>query len=160
MGDKAFHRCFDYAYTGECENQLLPLLEKIEKKQSFNSIKGLYYRTKNGKVKFTGPNTYSRDLDSLPLPARDLLPMHKYQIGTLEGRKNFTSILTMRGCPWHCIFCASDKLNTTLVSKRSAESVVEEIKYVIDNFGIRHFLIMDDVITVYFKDHLGIICEK
>ena len=160
MGDKAFHRCFDYAYTGECENQLLPLLEKIEKKQSFDNIKGLYYRTKNGKVKFTGSNIYIRDLDSLPFPARDLLPIHKYKIGTLKGRKNFTSILTMRGCPWHCIFCASDKLNTTLVSKRSAESVVEEIKYVIDNFGIRHFLIMDDVITLYFKDHLGIICEK
>ena len=160
MGEKAFHRCFDYAYTGECENQLIPLLEKIENNQPFNNIKGLYYRTKNGKVKFTGMNTYIRDLDSLPLPARDLLPMHKYKIGTLEGRKNFTSILTMRGCPWHCIFCASDKLNTTLVSKRSAESVVEEIKYVVDNFGIRHFLIMDDVITLYFKDHLGIICEK
>ena len=160
QGEKAFHKCFDYAYTGECENQLVPLLEKIEKKQSFDNIKGLYYRNGGDEVMFTGPNTYIRDLDSLPLPARDLLPMHKYKIGTLEGRKNFTSILTMRGCPWHCIFCASDKLNTTLVSKRSAESVVEEIKYVIDNFGIRHFLIMDDVITLYFKDHLGIICEK
>jgi len=159
VGEKAFHRCFDYAYTGECENQLLPLLEKIEKEQSFDNIKGLYYR--NGdEVMFTGPNTYIRDLDSLPFPARDLLPMHKYKIGTLEGRKNFTSILTMRGCPWHCIFCASDKLNTTLVSKRSAESVVEEIKHVINEYGIRHFLIMDDVITLYFKDHLGIICEK
>ena len=64
MGEKAFHRCFDYAYTGECENQLIPLLEKIENNQSFNSIKGLYYRTKNSKVKFTGMNTYIRDLDS------------------------------------------------------------------------------------------------
>jgi len=160
MGEKAFHKCFDYAYTGECENQLVPLLEKIEKKQSFDNIKGLYYRNGDDEVMFTGPNTYIRDLDALPLPARDLLPMHKYKMGTLEGRKNFTSILTMRGCPWHCIFCASDKLNTTLVSKRSAESVVEEIKHVINEYGIRHFLFMDDVLTLYFDEHLRIICEK
>jgi len=160
QGEKAFHKCFDYAYTGECENQLVPLLEKIEKKQSFDNIKGLYYRTKNGKVKFTGSNIYIRDLDSLPFPARDLLPIHKYKIGTLKGRKNFTSILTMRGCPWHCIFCASDKLNTTLVSKRSPENVIEEIKHVVNEYGIRHFLFMDDVLTLYFDDHLKIICEK
>ena len=156
---EAFHKCFDYGYCGECENQLAPFLNALEKNTSFKNIKGIYYRDK-GKVMYTGTNTYVRDLDSLPFPARDLLPMHKYKIGTLEGRKNFTSILTMRGCPWHCIFCASDKLNTTLVSKRSPENVITEIKQCIDKFGIRHFLFMDDVLTLYFDQHLKKICEK
>ena len=129
MGEKAFHKCFDYAYTGECENQLVPLLDCIENNKPFDNIKGLYYRNGGDEVMFTGPNTYIRDLDSLPFPSRDLLPQYKYKLGTLKGRKNFTSILTMRGCPWHCIFCASDKLNTTLVSKRSPENVIEEIKH-------------------------------
>ena len=158
QGEKAFHECFDYAYSGECENQFIPLLDNIENNKKFDNIKGLYYRKRN-KVIFTGQNTYIRDLDSLPLPARDLLPMYKYKIGTLEGRKNFTSILTMRGCPWHCIFCASDKLNTTLVSKRSPESVVDEIKQVVNEYDIRHFLFMDDVLTLYFDDHMKKICE-
>ena len=159
-GEKAFHDCFDYAYSGECENQLIPLLDTLENNQTLKNVKGLYYRNKNGKVKFTGPNTYVRDLDALPFPARDLLPMHKYKMGTMKGRKNFTSILTARGCPWHCIFCASDKLNTTLISQRSPESVVEEMEQCITDFGIRHFFLMDDVITLYFQDHLGLICEK
>ena len=157
---QAFHKCFDYAYCGECENQFVPLLDCIEKNKPLDEIKGLYYRDDKGEVLYTGENTYIRDLDSLPFPARDLLPQHKYKIGTLEGRKNFTSILTMRGCPWHCIFCASDKLNTTLVSKRSPDDVIEEIKQVVNEYGIRHFLFMDDVLTLYFKDHLKIICEK
>ena len=158
--EEAFHECFDYAYCGECENQFIPLLECIEKNKPLDEIKGLYYRDDNHKILYTGENTYIRDLDSLPFPARDLLPQHKYKLGTLEGRKNFTSILTMRGCPWHCIFCASDKLNTTLVSKRSPDDVIEEIKQVVNEYGIRHFLFMDDVLTLYFKDHLKIICEK
>jgi len=160
MGEKAFHKCFDYAYTGECENQLVSLLDCIENNKPFDNIKGLYYRNGGDEVMFTGSNTYIRDLDSLPFPTRDLLPQYKYKLGTLKGRKNFTSILTMRGCPWHCIFCASDKLNTTLVSKRSPESVIEEIKHVVNEYGIRHFLFMDDVLTLYFDDHLKIICEK
>ena len=66
----------------------------------------------------------------------------------------------MRGCPWHCIFCASDKLNTTAVNKRSPDSVVKEIKQVVNDFGIKHFFIVDDVLTLYFKNHMKIICEK
>ena len=159
QGKKSFHECFDYGYSGECENQLVPFLNALEKNTSFKNVRGIYYRDK-GKVKFTGENKYVRDLDSLPFPARDLLPMHKYRIGTLHGRLNFTPILTMRGCPWHCIFCASDKLNTTLVSKRSPDDVIAEIKECIDKFGIRHFLFMDDVLTLYFNQHLKTICEK
>ena len=158
-GKKAFYKCFDYGYCGECENQLLSLLKGIENEGDLSDILGLYYR--NGKeVIYTGTNTYIRDLDSLPFPARDLLPMHKYKVGTLRGRLNFTTIHSMRGCPWHCIFCASDKLNTTLVSRRSPESIIEEIKQVINDFGIKHFLFTDDVLTLYFDDHLKIICEK
>ena len=158
-GKKAFYKCFDYGYCGECENQLLSLLKGIENEGDLSDILGLYYR--NGKeVIYTGTNTYIRDLDSLPFPARDLLPMHKYKVGTLRGRLNFTTIHSMRGCPWHCIFCASDKLNTTLVSRRSPESIIEEIKQVINDFGIKHLLFTDDVLTLYFDDHLKIICEK
>jgi radical SAM superfamily enzyme YgiQ (UPF0313 family) len=158
-GEKTFYKCFDYGYCGECENQLLPLLEGIENRGDLSNILGLYYR--NGKeVIYTGPNTYIRDLDSLPFPARDLLPMQKYKIGTLKGRLNFTTIHSMRGCPWHCIFCASDQLNTTLVTMRSPESIIGEIKQVINNFGIKHFLFTDDVLTLYFDDHLRKICEK
>ena len=159
-GEKAFYDCFDYGYNGECENQLLKLFKKIEQGKYPYGVKGVYYRTKTGKVSYTGANTYHRDLDSLPFPARDLLPYDKYKVGTIKGRLPFTSIQTMRGCPWHCIFCASDKLNTTAVNKRSPDSVMEEIRHIVNDLGIKHLFIVDDVLTLYFKDHMKIICEK
>jgi radical SAM superfamily enzyme YgiQ (UPF0313 family) len=157
-GDKAFFDCFDYGYNGECEDQLLSFFDAAEKGKGIEKVKGVFYRH-NNKIHYTGPNVYQRRLDELPFPARDLLPYDKYKIGTLHGRKNFTSIQSMRGCPWHCIFCASDKLNTTAVSKRSPESIIEEMKQVIDNFGVRHFFVVDDVLTLYFDQHQKIICE-
>ena len=55
-GEKAFHKCFDYAYSGECENQLVPLLEKLENNQTPKEVKGLYYRNKNNDADLTVSN--------------------------------------------------------------------------------------------------------
>jgi len=78
----------------------------------------------------------------------------------MHGRKHFTSIQTMRGCPWKCIFCASEALNTTRVVMRSPESVVDEIKKVVTDYPfITHFYIVDDVLTLW-KKHVTEICDR
>lgn len=94
------------------------------------------------------PDGQGFPLDQFPVPARHLLPMERYKLGTLKGRLAMTSIQTTRGCPWKCIFCASEVLLTTRVIRRSPTSVVSEMKSVVSDFGIRHFYIVDDVMTL------------
>ena len=158
MKEQALEPCFDYGVVGECEDTFPLFLSRLEQKRSVADLGGLLFRDDAGAARFTGPHIYKRELDKLPWPARHLLLMHKYKLGTLQGRKNFTSIQTIRGCPWKCIFCASDALNTTSVGKRSPRSVVEEMKYVIERFGTRHFMIVDDVLTLD-RDHISLLCE-
>ena len=80
-----------------------------------------------------------------------LLKMGQYKIGTLNGRLPFSSIQTFRGCPWKCIFCASDQLETTRILKKSITKIVDEIEHVNKTYGITHFTIIDDVLTLVRK---------
>ena len=107
--EKAFLPQFDYAFMGEAERSLLEFLKAYRTFGEFP--KGMLYR-KRGQVINTGA-AWLRDttmrkselggqypLDEVPLPARHLLPMEKYRLGTPNGRDQFTSLQTARGCPW------------------------------------------------------------
>lgn len=172
MKEEAFLPHFDFAFTGEAEHSLPKFLELYKNGEDLRQVKGLIFRDK-GEVVINGePEWVQSDLptkgsnvgqhyplDNFPLPARHLLDMTKYHLGTMQGRKPFTSIQTMRGCPWKCIFCASEALNTTRVVMRSPESIVEEMKSVVRDFPyISHFFIVDDVLTLW-KQHIIKICD-
>jgi anaerobic magnesium-protoporphyrin IX monomethyl ester cyclase len=91
------------------------------------------------------------DLDSLPLPARDLLG-DKLGGNVFAHRKSkfgdvSTVISTSRGCPSACAFCASVNLWKRKIIYRSPESVAAEIRHVIDTYGVRQFRFSDDNIT-------------
>ena len=111
--EKAFLPQFDYAIMGEAERALPEFLDLAEMGHldAFD-VKGLIYRKLNGEVVNNGA-AWLRDttmrkselggqypLDEVPLPARHLLPMEKYRLGTPNGRDRFTSLQTARGCPW------------------------------------------------------------
>ncbi len=157
MKEKAFAPAFDFAFVSEAENSWPQLLDHYENGKDISEIKGLMY-WENGEIKSTGQPDDIEEIDSLPFPARHLLPMDQYKLGTLYGRKNFTSIQTMRGCPWKCIFCASAALKTTSMRVRSPRSVVAEMKSVVNQFDIRHFYIVDDVMTLW-REHIIEICD-
>ena len=55
-----------------------------------------------------------------------------------------TSVLTSRGCPYGCIFCCSAELYQHQIRYRSVENVIQEITYLIDNFGINYIYFRDD----------------
>ncbi len=157
MKERALMAAFDYAFIGEAEQSWPEFLNRYANKQDLSSVAGIIYR-KDGRVVSTGQPADITDLDALPFPARHLLKMPLYKLGTLRGRLPFTSIQTMRGCPWKCIFCASEALKTTQMRVRSPRSVVEEMKQVVDRFGTRHFYIVDDVMTLW-KEHILKICD-
>lgn len=161
LKEDAFYPCFDYAFIGEADKSWPLFLKKYEEceniSEHISEIKGILFRDKNGDIKFTGEPDPIDDIDSIPFPARHLLKMDKYKIGTLKGTKKFTTIMTVRGCPFNCIFCSTNVFGKK-IRKRSPISVIEEIKSVVKNFGIRHFIFLDDTLTLD-KSHILKICD-
>ncbi|GAI51503.1 unnamed protein product, partial [marine sediment metagenome] len=97
---------------------------------------------KNGKVVINQLRPLISDLDSLPMPAYHLLPMDKYP---------YHQMLGSRGCPYNCIFCASPEFWRRKVRFRSYKLVVDEIEYLIKNYGLKEFDFKDDVLFLNKK---------
>jgi radical SAM superfamily enzyme YgiQ (UPF0313 family) len=123
-----------------------------------SGTKGILYRD-NGKVIFTGDPPRFEDMDSLPLPSRELLKNELYTIGTPVGRKQFTTIYTIWGCPFRCIFCCTGAFLGKKMRKRNPDLVIDEIKHVMKEYGTTHFMFMDDTLTMDRK-HIMDICNK
>lgn len=144
--EEVFYDCFDYFVIGQCEGTFGPFLNALEKKEDVSSIPGLLFR-KDEKPFFSGENTQITDLDEIPFPARRLLNADLYHVGTLKGRKKYTSIMTSRGCPFKCVFC-STSIYGNKVRRRSVEEVIREIRHLIEDFNINHFYFLDDTLTL------------
>lgn len=154
---------FDFIVVGEGEDTLLELCktyaeESSKKGEIFKNIPGLYFRTETGEVVRTKQRDFIYDLDSLPLPAYDLLPVKDYHDFLITGERAI-SILTGRGCPYNCQFCASPRLFQRKVRNFSLEYIFTLLDYLIENYGFSNFRIMDDVFTLSKKRVLKF-CEQ
>ncbi|MDI6902781.1 MAG: radical SAM protein [Methanocellales archaeon] len=145
----------DFAVVGEGEITILELANALEKGQSLSKVKGLAYK-KDG-IKINSKRPLIEDLDSLPFPARDLLPMERYK-PFFYKKLPFTTMLTSRGCPFSCIYCSSRVIFNRKWRSRSPENVVEEIEEVVDKFGIKEIFFNDDLFTLD-KKRVQKICD-
>ena len=140
----------DFAIQGEGESSIEILIDKIESNADVSTVPGLITRDFENP-----PACYIENLDSLPFPARHLLPNDRYKYILSSGR--VTTIFSSRGCPYNCIFC--DK--TVFGSKwraRSAGNVLDEIELVVKDYGIKAIVFYDDLFTVK-KDRVIEICR-
>ncbi len=104
-------------------------------------------RDADGEIHYSGDVEPSMDMDAIPWPDRRLLPYKEYRVGTMKGEFNYTSLIMTRGCPFKCVFCATD-LYGTKVRRRSMDHVMEEIEHVVNDLGITHINFLDDVLTL------------
>lgn len=86
-----------------------------------------------------------QDLDEIPMPAWDLLPMKKYNL-KLDGEPA-TSLITSRGCPFGCVYCGKQVYGRTWRG-HSAKRVIAEMQFLKDKYGIESFVIYDDTFTL------------
>ena len=130
----------DIIVRGEGEATLAELLGVIHDQEKWITIPGIVFKER-GQIRTTEPRPFIQDLDALPLPARHLLPMARYQALGYP-----VSIITSRGCPNHCIFCLGRRMVGQRVRFRSAGHIADEIEQ-LQALGISFINIADDLFT-------------
>jgi len=149
--------CLDLIVRGEGEETCLELLNGYFEKKDLSEIRGLALR-KDGKIIFT-PERDAINLDALPMPAWHLFDLSLYN-QTLEGEKKTKAIgvISSRGCPNNCVFCANNSFLRTL-RLLSPAKFVDQIEFLNKNYGYTGFDIWDDTLTMSRK-HILEICDE
>lgn len=146
------HGCIDYIVLGEGETTMLKLVERIMSNKSVEDIGGLAYM-QNGKAVIREKEVKGliEDLDILPFPAYDLLPIENYinaksPHGASRGRT--LQMIATRGCPYTCTFCTAPKMWLPQWRSRSAINVVDEMEHWHKELGINDFHFEDLTIVL------------
>ena len=138
----------DVAAVGEAELTFLELLNAFENNQPLKNIQGIAYKEK-GKVIQTPEREKIQDLDFFPIPDRDLINMKNYRPSASYYKQlPAYTMMTTRGCPYRCTFCATAKTGYRM---HSVERVVEEMKILVEKYGTKEILIRDDTFTLNRK---------
>lgn len=142
------NKCFDVAVIGEGERTIIELIESFLSNKELENIKGIAYR-KNRKIIITAPRPYIQDLDCLPYPAFDLLPPLENYHSSPGSYKSLPigTIITGRGCPFKCTFCARGVFGNE-VRLRSAKNIVDEMEILVKKFGAKEIRVWDDTFNV------------
>ncbi len=146
--------CVDVVVTGEGEYTMLEIVQRYEKKKDFNGVLGVAYR--DGDEVVVNPlRPFICDLDELPYPAYDLVDMEQYlgpsKIGYRSFQDRSVSMVTSRGCPFNCCFCAVHLHMGHKFRAHSAEYVLDHIQYVVDKYNVRNIFFEDDNLTLDLK---------
>ncbi len=136
----------DYIVISEGESSLLELCSALNGNGDVSDIDGFGYK-KNSEI-FINPKTkFIKDLDSIPFPKRDLLPMDNYQKtfephGAVRGR--WTTMIATRGCPFTCSFCNTPSIWQRRWRSRNPVRVVDEMEEVSRDYDINDFHFEDE----------------
>jgi anaerobic magnesium-protoporphyrin IX monomethyl ester cyclase len=132
----------DYCLLGEGEETLLELLNQLSAGNDAKNVAGAVSRT-TSMVKHRPDIT---DLDKLPFPEWDLVGVEKYRSIWMKRHGYFSmNMVTTRGCPYHCNWCAKPIWGQRYNS-RSPENVVAEMKWLKENFAPDHIWFADDIL--------------
>jgi radical SAM superfamily enzyme YgiQ (UPF0313 family) len=147
----------DFVIQGEGFHTLPALIDAIKSGKPTKDIPGLWQRDGEAIVPSTIP-PLCENLDELPRSAWDLLPMADYRahnwhcFDNIHNRTPYAVIYTSLGCPFRCTFCCINALfGKNTIRYRSAKSVVEEIDFLVENWGVRNIKIMDEMFAMNEK---------
>ncbi len=130
-----------------------------EGEKAFLDVLSDYQHNSSPKQVYISPPI--EDLDSVPFPARDLFKVKGgkiFSFGEQYDAGESTGIITSRGCPFACAYCATNDMWERKVRFRTAQNVIDEIQDSVDRFDIHQFRIQDDNFTLR-KQRLEEICQ-
>lgn len=131
---------YDYVVRGEGEYTLLDLLNNT----NLNKIDGLTFKNKDNNIINNRDRDFNKDLDALPFPIRD-----NFYSG--NGKIDVGAIITSRGCPFQCTYCASPQIWKRKTNYRSVNNVLEELEYIVRHHNVSLIRFQDDTFTLNKK---------
>ena len=132
----------DYCLLGEGEETLIELLNQLSAEKEAGHMIGLASRT----TLHPSRRPDITDLDKLPFPAWDLVDIQKYKSIWMKRHGYFSmNMVTTRGCPYHCNWCAKPIWGQRYNS-RSPENVAAEMQWIKENFAPDHIWFADDIL--------------
>ncbi len=151
------HTFIDFVLCGEYEFSLLELILSIQRGIDLSKVNGLLYRSGNAIVQ-APMKELPGDINSLPWPCRDSLPMDKYC--DLPGGLPSPSaqMLASRGCPFGCSFCLWPQVmyRGSHYRPRDINDVANEMEYLIKKKGFKSIYFDDDTFNIDKKRTLGL----
>ena len=150
----------DYVARGEAESIIIDLAKACVEKGDIEKIQGVI-----GRNKFASDNKFKTELskrapmidnlDEIPFPAWHLIPMDDYsatgrRVRQINKKKKtaYATILTTRGCPFKCTFCASWTVHGRTMRYRSTENVLRELEILHNRYNVSLLSPEDDLFTV------------
>ena len=154
------HPRITYVLAGEYELTLLNLIQALRQNKSLEMVLGLIHRDKKGNVVInpTGPLL---NVDSLPWPEREDLPMEKYIDAPGGMPLPNVQIIASRGCPFKCIFCAWPQImyRGAQYRARNVVDVVNEMEYLVGKMKFKSIYFDDDTFNIG-RDRMLKFCEE
>lgn len=138
----------DYVVRGEGEHVCRDLVGSLANPQALKDITGLTFRH-HGHIVSTPDRPVITNIDQLPFPARHLIPhnYHNTVVGINVAPKQFTTLLSSRGCPFQCRFCSCTSHSQHQWRPRSIENILAELHSLMNN-GYQQAMFVDDNLTV------------
>jgi anaerobic magnesium-protoporphyrin IX monomethyl ester cyclase len=131
----------DIIILGQGEYTFPNIIASINNAKMRSTVKGIAYKM-DGLIVTTPPETFIKNLDELSYPAYHLVDMKKYD------RYN---VITSRGCPYRCTYCASNVITGGKVAVRSPKNILYEIKKLLTKYGDKIVWFSDDTFTANTK---------
>lgn len=122
----------DVVIIGEGEHTLCEFMSVVDKEPEWESVQGIMYR-QGSQIKQTQQRPLIQSLESLPLPARDIL---------IQDRMKVAQVSSSRGCTANCSFCVSGAFWKGWRG-RDTENVIDEIQSIVETYGVRAFNVID-----------------
>ncbi|MFH1593066.1 MAG: radical SAM protein [Candidatus Omnitrophota bacterium] len=146
-----FGKNLDYLFQGEAEIGFKKLLDRLSGRCDidYSEMPGLVWR--EGEEVRINDKGFEFDLDSLGMPAWDLIKPEEYpeaQHGAFFKSFPIAPIIATRGCPFMCTFCAGNLIAGRTLRRRSPQNIIDEITMLYRDHGIREFHIVDDNFTL------------
>jgi anaerobic magnesium-protoporphyrin IX monomethyl ester cyclase len=139
----------DVVVIGEGELTLEELVPALQSHGDLQQVAGIAFLAEDGSVVRTKPREQIKDIDAQPWPARECIDMSRYvDIWREHHGMGSVSLITARGCPYHCRWCSHEVFGKTH-RRRKPASVADELEFLIRQYEPQMAWMADDVFTIH-----------